>query len=125
MKKLLFVLMALPFFAFKCNKSSNNDDDGYLRGKVIRISCASYVVQVLNDDTIGDDGWKDVTKNNTVYDNVFSATNVCKISHDITVGNVIRFKINQPVYNGCMFCAMYDAPPTAKYDINEVTLEGK
>src|SRR5262245_32292254 len=104
MKKLLVVLIALPFFAFKCDKSSK-DEDGYLQGKVIRISCASYVIQVLNDDTIGEDGWKNV-RDSVTYDNVFSANNPCKIASGIKAGNVIRFRIAEPAPTECVTCYM-------------------
>ena len=125
MKSLLFVLMALPFFASKCGKSSS-EKDGYLTGKVIRTSCASVVVQVLNDDTVGEDGWKDMTNNDAVYNNVFAANNTCKIGNEIKAGNTIRFKIGQPTQNDCVVCMMYDGPPKAKYDISEVSaVEGK
>jgi hypothetical protein len=122
MKKFLFVLMALPVLAFKCGKSSQAKD-GYLTGKVIRISCASFVIQVLNDDTVGEDGWKDMTNNNnTVYDNVFTANNPCKIGENIKAGNTIRFKIDPPTQNDCVLCMMYDGPPNAKYDVSDITL---
>lgn len=121
MNKLLVVLIALPFFAFKCDKSSS-DEDGYLRGKVVRISCASYVIQVLNNDTIGEDGWKDVRNNDAVYDNVFSANNPCKIASEIKAGDVIRFKIAQPTPTECVTCFMYDAPPNTRLNVNDVML---
>lgn len=120
MKKLFFILLALPVFAFKCSKPSSKD--GYLQGRVIRISCASFVVQVLNDDTVGEDGWKDMANNNAVYDNVFAAGNACKIGNNIKAGNTIRFKINQPAQNDCVHCMMYDAPPGAKYDMSDVSV---
>lgn len=124
MKKLLFVLMALPIFAFKCSKSSSKD--GYLEGKVIRTTCASVVVQVLNNDTVGDDGWKDMMNNDTVYDNVFAVNNACKFSENLATGKAIRFKINPSADNGCMFCMMFDGQPKANYSISEVSVvEGK
>jgi len=124
MKKLFFVLMVLPVFAFKCSKPSAKD--GYLEGKVLRISCASFVVQVLNNDTVGEDGWKDMMNNNAVYNNVFAASNTCKIGGNIKAGNTIRFKVDKPTQNDCVVCMMYDGPPNVKYDIKDISLvEGK
>lgn len=122
MKYLLFVLMALPFFAFKCGKSSNHKD-GYLRGKVIRTSCAGVVVQVLNDDAVGEDGWKDITNNDAVYDNVFAVNNACKFGESLVTGKTIRFKIDPAAANDCVFCMMYDGLPKTNYLIGEVSVE--
>ncbi|THU31144.1 hypothetical protein FAM09_29110 [Niastella caeni] len=123
MKKIFFVLLALPIFAFKCSKK--NTRDGYLEGKVIRASCASLVVQVLNDDTVGEDGWKDMKNNNAVYDNVFSVTNACKVADKLSAGTTFYFKVTQPVPNDCVYCMMFDAPPNAKYDITDISVTGK
>ena len=123
MKKILLASLLLPFFAFKCDKSAQNT---FLEGKVVRISCASFIVQVLNNDAVGEDGWKDMMNNNAVYDNVFTANNKCTIPSEIKAGNTIRFKLDKPTKNDCVICMMYDGPPKTKYDIKEVSLvEGK
>ena len=57
MKKILLVAALAPFFAFQCDKSITTK---CVKGKVIRISCASYVIQVLNNDSVGEDQWKDI-----------------------------------------------------------------
>lgn len=117
MKKLFFILMALPIFAFKCSKSK----DGYLEGKVIRTSC-SVVVQVLNNDTVGEDGWKDMMNNDAVYDNVFAVGNACKFSENLSSGKTIRFKIDPSAANDCVFCMMYDGAPKTNYLISDVSV---
>lgn len=122
--KLLFIMLALPVMASKCSKSKDNQDTE-LQGKVVRVSCASFVVQVLNDDKIGEDGWKDMMNNDAKYDNVFAANNACKIPAGIKAGATIRFKISKPTQNDCVMCMMFDGPPTVKYDITDVTVEGK
>jgi len=120
MKLLVFLaLAAMPGLSSKCNKSKH---DEYLKGKVIRISCASYVVQVLNNDSIGEDGWKDQSNNNTQYDNVFNASNTCKLPAGIKAGSAIRFKISPSKANECVMCMMYDAPPTVKFDITDMSV---
>jgi hypothetical protein len=123
--KLLFILMALPVLASTCKKNKDTEKDGYVRGKVVRTTCASFVVQVLNDDSIGDDGWKDVMHSNKEYDNVFCVINVCTLPDEVkNSGNsTLVFKIKEATANGCMFCALYDAPPKAKYDIVDVSVE--
>lgn len=120
MKKLFFVLMALPIFAFQCSKSSHKDDV-YLEGKVIGLTC-TVVMQVLNDDTIGEDGWKDVIHNNTVYNNVFTINNACKFAEKFGTGKTIRFKIDQSAPNECMYCLVYDGHPMTNYSISDVSV---
>lgn len=124
--KLLFVLLALPFMASKCNKKNENTEkDGYLHGKVIRVSCASFIVQVTNDDTVGEDGWKDMSNNDKQYDNVFAVGNSCKLPAGIGAGATIKFKADKPVTNDCVHCMMFDGPPAAKFDLSDVSIVGK
>jgi len=120
MKKVLLVLLALPFFAFQCKK----DRDGWLEGKVIRISCASFIVQVLNNDEIGQDNWKDIMDNNKVYNDVINASNKCEIPGTVNPGNIIRFKVEAPkTHNDCAICLIYDAPPEKAYEIKKIELK--
>src|SRR5438128_6717420 len=108
MKKVFIAMLVLPFLAFKCDKAAKNT---WLQGKVVRISCASFIVQVLNNDAVGEDGWKDMTNNDAKYDNVFTANNKCAIPDDIKAGAIIRFKLDQPTKNDCVLCMLYDGPP--------------
>ena len=121
MKYLLFILMASPVFAFKCGKSSG-EKTGYVTGKVIRTSCAGVIIQVLDDDTVGEDGWKDMMNNDGVYDNVFTVNNSCKVGENLGAGKTIRFKVDKPTNTECAFCLMYDGQPKTKYDISEVSV---
>jgi len=126
MKKLLIAAIVLPVMAYKCGKTEKSDKEGWLQGKVVRTSCASFVVQVLNNDTVGEDGWKDMMNKNVVYNHVFTANNQCKISATIKSGSNIQFKIAPPVQNDCVTCMMFDGPPQTKYDITDVTvIDGK
>ena len=121
MKYIFVAVLVIPFLAFQCNKDRNDHKD-WLEGKVVRISCASYVVQVLNNDAIGEDGWKDMFDNNKEYDNAINASNKCEIPESITAGTVIRFKIEGPYNKPCAACFMYDAPPNVAYDITNVSV---
>jgi len=117
MKKLAWLLLLVPFFAFKCEKETY----GWLEGKVVRFSCASYVIQVTNNNSIGEDGWKDMFDNNKTYDNAIAAANKCDIPESIVKGNKIRFRIessNNPA--PCAVCFMYDAPPKVEYEIKDI-----
>ncbi len=119
MKKLAMALLVLPALAFKCEK----DNLTWLEGKVVRISCASFVVQVLDNDHIGQDNWRDMLDNNKEHDNVINASNKCQIPESIQKGNIIRFRVNNPQLNNCALCFMYDAPPTVAFDIKDISVK--
>src|ERR1044072_3568347 len=100
MKLLVFLaLPAMPALSSKCHKSKKPEKN--LKGKVIRISCASYIVQVLNNNSSGEDGWKDQSNNNAQYDNVFNASNPCKLPGGIKAGTLIKFKISAAKATDC------------------------
>lgn len=122
MSKALLTLAVLPLFSFLCDAKKRTSL--CLQGKVIRTSCASFVVQILNNDTLGEDGWKDTNSPDaTVYDNVFSVANLCKLPADVKTGSTIYFNIDKPQPSGCVVCMMYDAPPATQFDCKNVTLE--
>jgi hypothetical protein len=119
MRKVIVLLIVLPFFAFRCDKASGKK---CFKGKVVRISCASYVIGVLNDDSIGDDQWKDSAANGeNVYDNVFSVSNKCKIPDAYKAGDIIYFNLEKPGPSDCVICMMYDAPPKTQFQIKNVS----
>jgi hypothetical protein len=114
-KKNWLILLVLPFFAFVCDKKA----DKCIHAKVIRISCASFVIQVLNKDSVGTYGWKDVGGHG-VYNNVFSVTNTCKIGK-WSKGEEMYFTIQDTLKpNDCVMCRMYDAPPEKGFAIENV-----
>ena len=120
--KLLFVLMALPVLASTCKKDKEKEG-ALLKGKIIRTSlCAGPIVQVLNDDTIGEDGWKDSMNDNSQYDNVFTVKNTCKLSLPGN-GSVFYFKIDKTTESGCMTCLAYGGEPMTGYNISDVSFE--
>ena len=119
MKKLLLLVTLVPFLAFQCARKSA---EKCLKGKVVRITCASYVIQVLNDDSIGDDQWKNSMQGEEgTYDNVFSASNKCKIAGSYKAGDTIYFKLDKPETSDCVVCMMYDAPPKTQFEVKEVS----
>ncbi|MEO6915707.1 MAG: hypothetical protein ABI151_08725 [Chitinophagaceae bacterium] len=119
MKMFLPFITLLIFSGFVCNKKV----DGCLKAKVLRVSCASFVVQVLNQDSIGSYGWKDISGNG-VYNNVFRVSNPCKIGM-WAKGEEFYFKINDTLKaQDCVACMMYDAPPEKSYMISAVSAKG-
>lgn len=55
MKKILAILCC--GFLVVASRSRKHVSDECLQAKVIRITCASKVFQVLNNNAIGQDGW--------------------------------------------------------------------
>jgi hypothetical protein len=115
MRKLIPVLLFIPLLAFKC---SDKKSSKCIIGKVVRTSCASFIVQALNADTLGVDGWKDSVATNETYDNVFNVSNRCHIPAELKAGDTIAFTIGANKQDDCMVCMMFDAPPEAKYAIS-------
>ena len=119
MKKLFVIAALLPVFAFQCKKDTNQK---CLKGRVVRITCASYVIQVLNNDSIGDDEWKNSMQGEqTSYDNVFSVSNKCKIPVSHKAGDTIYFNLDKPEPSNCVVCMMYDAPPKTQFQIKNIS----
>ncbi len=114
-KRNLLILVVLPFFAFVCTKKENK----CLKAKVIRISCASFVVQVLNKDSVGSYGWKDVGGHG-IYNNVLNISNTCEIGK-WSKGEDMYFNIQDTLKpNNCITCLMYDAPPEKSVMVTNV-----
>ena len=89
---------------------------------MVRITCASYIIRVLNNDSVGDDGWKDSMQGEqATYENVFSVSNKCSIPTSYKVGDTIYFDLDKPAPSDCVVCMMYDAPPKTKYQVKNVS----
>lgn len=118
MKKWLLIGAIIPFLAFQCEKENTKNDSEWLEGKVIRVSCATVIVQLTNNTDIGQDGWKDILNNNKEYNDVITASNKCTIAEKVVAGETIRFKISGPKPEKyCYICFIYDGPPTVAYEI--------
>jgi hypothetical protein len=121
MKQTLLVLVSFSVIAFQCGVTKKQAAGNCIQGKVIRISCASYVVQSLNVDTAGQDGWKNSADTTKTYDNVFDVANKCKLPADLKAGDTIYFTVAPVQASDCISCMMFDAPPTVKYDLKDVS----
>lgn len=121
MKKACWILLLLPIFAFRCEKERDNH---CYKGKVVRVTCASYVIQVLSAD-LGDDQWTDsMGGGRNKYDNVFQVSNKCEIPETFKTGDTLYFDLSNPdprKDNNCVVCMMYDAPPRATFRIKNIS----
>lgn len=110
------ILFVLTFFAVACGRK----EEKCIKAKVIRISCASFVVQVINKDSVGSYGWKDVSGHG-VYNNVLNIKNSCKLGK-WSRGEEIYFTIQDTLKaNDCIVCMMHDAPPDKGFTVENVT----
>jgi hypothetical protein len=109
-----FLILVIPFLAFVCSRKQAANCH---TGKVIRTSCASFVVQLTDTQTLGQMGWKDQNTGNT-YDHVINITNRCMLKGDLKDGETIRFVIDSTIKNTCITCLMYDAPPNVNYTVH-------
>jgi major membrane immunogen (membrane-anchored lipoprotein) len=89
MKKKLFIFsFILSQLLLGCEK---NDvlDESILKGEVIRVTCASTVVQIKNAEKYGEDGWiNEMSTGQVKYDNVFKVENICKVKKAIKDGTI-------------------------------------
>ena len=108
-------LSVIPLTTLQCDKKKTAGQ--CLQGKIVRITCATTVIQVLNVDTLGEDNWKDGSAENNTFNNVFSVANKCDIPASIQTGDVLTFEIGEPEKQDCIVCMMYDSPPKIKLGI--------
>ena len=112
--------ISLFLFAVVLVYSCKLSDPPCLKAKVVRVSCASFVIQVLNKDSVGSYGWKDISGNG-VYNNVFAVANSCKVGK-WSKGEEFYFTlVDSPQTSDCMTCMMFDAPPEKSYMIENVS----
>src|ERR1700712_1372522 len=100
--KLLSLLLIMLFVSFGCKKQTT---ENCIKAKIIRVTCTGAVIQALSNNSIGEDDWIDIYDNNH-YDNVFNASNSCKIPSEYKVGDVIYITVAKPVTNECVHCAL-------------------
>ena len=105
----------LPLVSMQCDKKKIAGH--CIQGKIVRITCATTVIQVLNVDTLGEDNWKDGSTEGNTFNNVFSVANKCDIPASMKTGDVLTFEIGEPSKHDCIVCMMYDNPPKVKLGI--------
>ena len=116
MKSLLFVLIATNFMFYSCEKSGYGPS---IRGKLVHRSCASAVVQILDQSQkhLGQESWQ-MTPTSPVYHDVFVVSNHCSFGkYKIDVGDEFNFQLTKDPDDGCAVCALWDNPPTVQQRI--------
>jgi len=111
----LGLILAFQILLSGCEKMDGLYDL-VLKGKVIRVTCASTVVQIANSEKYGEVGWINMESSvETKYDHVFKVENICKLK--LEEGKIFQFKIINLPQNDCVQCLLYDAPPKISYAI--------
>lgn len=93
-----------------------------LKGRVVRVTCASTVVEVLNSGSIGEDGWMDSFGTDTpTYSNVFTVSNTCELNRPLVPGDEFWFSVGPASVAKCELCEMLDNAPKTKYSITNIS----
>lgn len=119
MKKLiLFVFIGALFSACTQvpigNSNNNPSNPQRIHAKVIRITCATTVIQILDSSyyNLGET-WID-NGASTTYNHVAVVANKCEFPSTLTVGSEFYFKqiSKAEADQNCAVCMLYDFPPS-------------
>jgi len=114
--KSFLAVLAFSTIYLSCDKPAAT----CLKARILRVSCASFVVQVLNKDSIGEYGWRDIG-GHAVYNNVFNISNSCKLGK-LQKGEEFYFELEDSAkQSDCIKCMMFDAPPQKTYLVKNVS----
>lgn len=122
MKKLIFILMVC-FGITSCIPTGGGNPTGRIKAQLIRTTCASIVIQIQDPNyySLGEQ-WSDIFRPSFApYEHVVSVSNTCEFPSSINEGDVFYFQIDTNNSNNCVVCAMYDAPPTKKVAVKNIT----
>jgi hypothetical protein len=112
MKNALLIFTSLLIFA--CTPQGGGGSNGpKIKGKVIRVTCASTVVQILDPNyySLGET-WTKFGTNDTVQ-HAANVLNKCEFPVTLTEGAEFYFKeiTASQARQDCAICMMYDGPP--------------
>src|SRR5688572_5320736 len=93
-------LAMLPLSALQCDKKKTPEN--CIRGKNVRITCVNTVIEVLNEDKLGEDNWKDGTVEDKTYNNVLSVANKCDIPATIKTSDELTFRLGESGRQDCI-----------------------
>lgn len=94
------------------NSGVNNNQR--INAKVIRITCATIVIQILDNAYyhLGETWTMEGTSN--TYEHVAVVSNKCEMPESLKEGDTFFFKVinESDAKNDCAVCMMYDYPPS-------------
>lgn len=114
MKKLLIILTSCMLYACIQVPGAGGSNNQRIKAKVIRITCATTVIQILDETHyyLGETWTMEGTSN--TYEHVVVVSNKCEFPDNLSEGDEFYFKIinESDANNNCTVCMMYDFPPS-------------
>ena len=114
MKKLSIIFISFLFYACIQLPGAGSNNNQRIKAKVIRITCASTVIQILDESYFNlGETWKMEGTTNT-YEHIAAVSNKCEFPYSLSEGDEFYFKIinESDARNDCAVCMMYDFPPS-------------
>ncbi len=114
--KNLFILLAalLSVSCIQLPNAGTSNSTQRIKAKVIRITCASTVIQVLDSAhyNLGETWTIEGTSN--TYEHVAVVSNKCELPSTLKEGDEFFFKVinESDARKDCVVCMMYDFPPS-------------
>ncbi|MDB5228182.1 MAG: hypothetical protein JWN78_2375 [Bacteroidota bacterium] len=108
------LLIMLSVLLFGCTPLSNGGGTAgpKIKGKVIRITCASTAIQILDAASFSlGDTW---VKGSDTIEHAAYVINKCEFPDNLTAGNEFYFRVITAAQarNDCAVCMLYDFPPS-------------
>lgn len=116
LRQIILVFISVSFIFFSCKPQSGQ---AKIKGKLIHTSCASAVIQVLDEDQykLGQETWQQ-SDSKPVYNYVFAVKNQCSFKvNNIKVEDEFYFQLTDKEEKDCAVCMMWDNPPAKKQNI--------
>ena len=117
------ILLILTVLLFACTPLGNDWTFGpKIKAKVIRITCASTVIQILDSSSYSLGVTWPVNGTSDTILNAAYVANKCEFSDNITAGNEFYFKQipESHTRHDCMVCTLYDFPPSKGINLKVV-----
>ena len=114
MKKLSIIFISVLMCACIQLPGAGNNNNERIKAKVIRITCATTVIQILDSAqyNLGETWTMQGTAN--TYEHVAVVSNKCEFPNGLYEGDEFLFKVinESNAGNDCAVCMMYDYPPS-------------
>ncbi|MFN8283046.1 MAG: hypothetical protein U0U67_07505 [Chitinophagales bacterium] len=119
MKQFIIIIISGLFLSactqVPAGSGGGNPSNGQrIQAKVIRVTCASTVIQILDANYYSLGGSWTVEGTSTTYEHVAVVANKCEFPNNLTEGALFYFKqiTEAEASNDCAVCMMYDFPPS-------------
>ena len=122
MKKLLYIFLVISAIT-ACIPSGGGTTNTRIKAQLLRTTCASIVIQIQDPNyySLGE-SWSDIFNPSFApYDHTVSVSNTCEFPSNLVEGDIFYFQIDNNNLNNCVVCTLYDAPPTKKVAVKNIT----